>query len=315
MITKFYLIHKDANIIFRKKEKKYNYFVSDKNIKFTAKEVYGKEVLIKCAECGKEKKIKMYGGKHSPLKRKFLCDSCRLSGERNPFFGKKHSEEFKGKLSNERKGIWFLGKENPMYGINVWKYVDENKEKDMRKNQSKASSGYKNGFYGKTHSQKTREHLSKIHKIRYLNDPSLKEKSRIQAIKNLENNIFYKKTSIEKKIENIIKEYQKKYNFDYKYNKILHRKYQYDFILGEDILLEIHGDYWHANPIFYGQNKKELTSRQKYKVEKDKEKKDYAHKYGYKIYYFWENNINHNIEDIKEKIEGIIKNAFKIRID
>jgi hypothetical protein len=38
----------------------------------------------------------------------------------NPFKGKKHSKELKERLSKERKGIWGIGENNPMYGKSVY---------------------------------------------------------------------------------------------------------------------------------------------------------------------------------------------------
>lgn len=46
---------------------------------------------------------------------------------------------------------------------------------------------------------------------------------------------------------------------------------QYDFIIGDKILLEVHGDYWHANPKKY-ENKK-LNDTQLYKIKRDEEKR------------------------------------------
>lgn len=58
------------------------------------------------------------------------------------------------------------------------------------------------------------------------------------------------------------------------------------------------GDYWHANPNKYGINKKQLNDRQKFKVDRDKLKKEYAIQNGFKIYYIWETEINNGIFDI-----------------
>jgi G:T-mismatch repair DNA endonuclease (very short patch repair protein) len=98
------------------------------------------------------------------------------------------------------------------------------------------------------------------------------------------------KTKIESKVEKKLI----KLKIQNKYSKILHRKYQYDFIIGDDILLEVHGDYWHANPNIYGNGKKKINETQKFKIKQDKKKKEFAIKYGYRIYYIWESEINNN---------------------
>ena len=56
-----------------------------------------------------------------------------LSGENNPFYGKRHTEEAKQKMSDKHKDL-YIGENNPMYG----KYhSDETKEKIKQKNLDK----------------------------------------------------------------------------------------------------------------------------------------------------------------------------------
>lgn len=73
------------------------------------------------------------------------------SGSNNPFYGKKHTDETKQKISEAGMGRtpWNKGKatgvgeENPFYGK---KHTDETKQL-----QSEAKSGFNNPFYGKEH--------------------------------------------------------------------------------------------------------------------------------------------------------------------
>lgn len=93
----------------------------------------------------------------------------------------------------------------------------------------------------------------------------------------------------------------------------------YDFLINKtNIIIEVQGDYWHANPIKY-----KMGDLIKYpgigileisKVwEKDRIKRENAEFYGYKILYLWESEINKaekngNLEFfILEKIYGISK--------
>ena len=48
-----------------------------------------------------------------------------MRGNNNPFFGRRHSKEFKEKLSSERRGKWYIGENNPMYGKNIKDYMTE----------------------------------------------------------------------------------------------------------------------------------------------------------------------------------------------
>lgn len=109
-------------------------------------ELMGKEIEIECLECHKKIKLKFYNGL---LKRKYICQKCLHVGERNPFYGKKHSQEFKDKLSKERKGVWYIGERNPMYGIDVKTKMSFEKIKQWKQHISESTRGEKNPMYGK----------------------------------------------------------------------------------------------------------------------------------------------------------------------
>lgn len=87
------------------------------------------------------------------------------------------------------------------------------------------------------------------------------------------------------KILNIRKPYKEKYIYD----NIFKRAYSYDFVYNNKII-EFQGDYWHCNPELYNEdfyNKvKKKTAKEIWQF--DKEKKECAEKYGYKILYIWE---------------------------
>lgn len=85
---------------------------------------------------------------------------------------------------------------------------------------------------------------------------------------------------------------------------------KYDFKIGNN-LIELNGDFWHANPKTYYSD--DILSFPGGKVtakdiwEKDKLKKDIAINNGYNILYFWENEINnkYKFEKIKLKIKKL----------
>ena len=124
------------------------------------------------------------------------------------------------------------------------------------------------------------------------------EKIRNATIKQLKEGKI-KKTKIEKKIENYLKEQ----NIDYTYSFILNRR-QYDFCIKKyNILIEADGDYWHGNPEKY----KELSEKQQLKQLDDKIKDRIAKENGYTILRFWEKDIYLNFEDVKTKINNEIR--------
>jgi len=76
----------------------------------------------------------------------------------------------------------------------------------------------------------------------------------------------------------------------------------YDFKIGHNIILEINGDYWHANPILYEHNDIIPFPNSGLRVaediwEKDKLKKEKAESYGYKVFYLWESELNNMTDD------------------
>jgi len=127
----------------------------------------------------------------------------------------------------------------------------------------------------------------------------------IEKIRNATRNQFHKelfrKTSIEQKIENFLKEI----NVNYKYSFILAQR-QYDFLLRDSkTVIEAHGDFWHGNPAFWGDGKKPLREHQVMKQLDDKIKERLAKENGYKYFFFWEHDINNNWEFCVEKIREI----------
>jgi len=70
----------------------------------------------------------------------FCCRSCSKSGQNNPFYGKKHTDSYKSKMSNIHKG----------------KIVSET----TRKKLSEAHSGDNHFNYGKHHSEETKAKMS-----------------------------------------------------------------------------------------------------------------------------------------------------------
>jgi len=270
------------------------------------KEFKSSKLKIECSECKNLIPINQF---YNALNfRIYTCRKCISTGDKNSFYGKKHSEEFKNRLSKERSGVWYVGNKNRMYGINVWDTYTEEEKKEKRKKISNGQLGSKNQFYGKTHSDKVKKILSEKTKNYLVNHPDhikkMTEASLNKQVKGFKSNI-----------EKIVQEQLINRKIQFKYSKILHRKYQYDFIIENEILLEVHGDYWHANPLYYGENKIPLNSTQNFKVKLDEEKKNFAIKYGYKYFSIWESDIKKNnfsiIDCIEKEIRKVEKNEIQ----
>lgn len=262
------------------------YFLSNGNIS-TAAEIRKNEFEICCNKCNLWVNISFYS---NLLKKIYICQSCVKLGNKNPFYGKSHSEEFKKQLSNDRK-YKYLGCNNPFYG----KTHSEKTKSEISKSLNGVYVGTKNPFYGKKHNEKTIEKLRIKSKQWLIDHPEQLKKMIYNSLKKQSSGF---KSSIEKTIE----EQLVASKVGFRYNKILHKKYQYDFVIGDDILLEVHGDYWHANPEIYGDGKRSLNLRQIFKIQRDHDKKIWAENHGFKIYYIWETDIKNKNFSVIERI-------------
>lgn len=116
----------------------------------------------------------------------------------------------------------------------------------------------------------------------------------------LSGNFLPKMNNIEKKVSLALELAE----LDFQFSKFVARR-QFDFlVIGTQVLIEVQGDYWHANPEIYsftdsiyfpGRGKEHV-----WKIwERDRKKREIAEKYGYEVVYVWE-------KDIREtSIEGL----------
>lgn len=113
------------------------------------------------------------------------------------------------------------------------------------------------------------------------------------------------------KLESKIESALKLCGISYTWSCYINRK-QYDFKIGKTVL-EIQGDFWHANPEIYKKDDilpfPEGPKKAEDIWEKDLEKKINAEKYGYSIIYLWEKEIKKlKMEQILELLKGKFAN-------
>lgn len=105
------------------------------------------------------------------------------------------------------------------------------------------------------------------------------------------------KTSIEYFVENFLKEHSIRYESQF---KIL--KYRYDYYLPDfNLIIEVHGDYWHANPTVYLH--KSLNDIQLVCRENDNVKKELLKSKGISLFVVWEYDIKHTPTTVVQKIK------------
>lgn len=131
-----------------------------------------------------------------------------------------------------------------------------------------------------------------------------KESSRKRMLKMYKDGVFNRQTSIQKKVNNILKEI----NIIYK-NEFLFKYYSVDnFIQQHNLIIEVMGDYWHSSPIKY-KEKKLLNKTQLDMIRRDKSKLSYLKKHhSINPLYLWEKDINSNIILCKKLIVEYINN-------
>lgn len=279
---------------FRKKVNNIMIYFLKNDEKLKTKEI--KFYTVICDKCGSETKLKIFP---TGSKNEYLCSSCRNTGEKNPMFGKKWTEDMR-----QIRSYQYLGSNNPMYGksiYDVWlnKYgrdIANEKIKEHANKSSFNSKGEKNPMFGKTfYQQWIKLYGKEIAEEKLKNHCEEKSewlRSHQEQLKKMIINSHkkpYRKTKIEKIVENFLM----KNNIKFKYNFILD-KYQYDFLLLDlNVIIEVQGDYWHANPLYYSDtdpNLRRLNDIQKYKVSMDIIKNDFI-KDKYEIIYLWETEL------------------------
>lgn len=96
---------------------------------------------------------------------------------------------------------------------------------------------------------------------------------------------------------NILYESQKRIYFGKQY-------YICDFVI-EKYIIEVQGDYWHANPIIY-KNKK-LNKTQEKNIKNDITKKEKLERIGYKIIYIWEYDLKNFFNKVEKQLIATLK--------
>jgi len=245
----------------------------------TYEELYGVERSIKI-----KNKIRQFN-KNKIVSNK-TKNKMRLSQ-----LGKIISEETKEKL---RKAALhqFCEKGHPMLGTHR---SEETKEKlriakqgipcseEVKAKIRKSTLGKKNHFYGKTHSDETKNILRE-HRLKQIS-PS-------------------KDTNIELMIKNELT----KRNIIFESQKTIFGRP--DIFIEPNICIFCDGDYWHANPTKYKPN--EIISRQHNRSAKNIQNRDWEvtrklTEQNYFVIRFWETDIHNNINQIGEKIQQLLK--------
>ncbi len=128
----------------------------------------------------------------------------------------------------------------------------------------------------------------------------------------------YKNNGRKSKIHKLVEKFLLEKNISHESEKVLNLKSYNNFLKKEynprpdiiiknkNIVIEINGDYWHANPKFYKNNDiivrwtGETLAENIWKFDVERQKQ--IESFGYKIINLWENDIKNNFEYIKEML-------------
>lgn len=109
--------------------------------------------------------------------------------------------------------------------------------------------------------------------------------------------------------ESVVANILNELNIKWKYEEIVKidkKTYIPDFLINDDIIVEVFGDFWHANPLIYSENDivySNISAKQIW--ERDLLKKTTLENAGYKVYIIWQDEINTDYQRVKEIINEI----------
>lgn len=287
------------------------------------KECKNKKISFFCSICKKEicKNYSNYKLSEWANKENLICNSCEqknnprihiwtddereirkkiYSGEKNPFYGKKHTEEAKQKIKEKRKHQIITEEVKQK----ISKYWKENPDKKIEA-VNKALQTKSNW----TEEEKIIHHNNLIAGAQKAkNSPNYLENKRKAAKKSRLSQDGYKMNKFEKKIDNWLNEHNIQHNYSVTFSDDTNT-YQFDFgIKNKKILIECHGTYWHGDCRFFdefGKNGKRILNEiQKEKQKTDKLKEKFAKKHNFKLIIVWEYDIVIN-EDFS-KLEEVL---------
>jgi G:T-mismatch repair DNA endonuclease (very short patch repair protein) len=237
------------------------------------------------------RKCPICGFKVSDKNKSGFCNKHRdRTGINNPFYGKTHDrtmiENTKKKLRKISKALW---KDNN-YRNKVIKAVSKPRRKRFKKEQSiRITQWYKDN--------------PKQLKIR---SKAMKNTWAEGRIKPNENMVIYNKSKIEKRLLKDIRLFCKEAIGNYVINTKKHRWYYPDVIIkSKRVIIELYGDYWHANSKKYYANDivhhnilaKDIWKRDRIRIRR-------LTKLGYKVIIIWESEYKKNKNKVLSRIEN-----------
>jgi DNA mismatch endonuclease (patch repair protein) len=231
------------------------------------------------------------------------CMSIGLSNDRKGKQMPPRTKEHSKKISEAAKKRLSNPENHPMYGKT---HTNETLEKISQTQKERLKDPINHPLYGKNHNEETKKLMSDIRTIYYnKNEQYLKGKTYQEYFGNdkageIIKKIFQNKpmNKLEKKVADYLTELGIEYTFQFFINDNNICK-SYDFkIKNSNVILEVHGDYWHG-----GTGINEHVFNVDENIQNDKLKKEIANKRGYEVVVVWESEIKNDISIIQKLLK------------
>ena len=105
--------------------------------------------------------------------------------------------------------------------------------------------------------------------------------------------------------ERVFSEMMKELGVEAEVQKVINNKIYDFYIPSKNMMVEVDGDYWHANPLIY--EGKELNKTQARNVKNDKYKDVLAVGNGFKLERVWEYDLNNDYKGQKKRFKKLLK--------
>lgn len=258
------------------------------------KKQFKKGYQILCIKCNKLIERKWYEKKI--LECKYECKHCVLTHNNpmfNPIVKEKHNNIVNSKEYRENMSFLMKGEKNGFYGkkhskdtIDLIRIKNEKYRNSLTESEKKIISKKASLMQKKLFSDNPEEYSRKRSKAAKF--------SHISQFRN------WKMNKVESKVFNYLKEN----GVDVVFSVILHKYQFDLGVKEKRILIEVDGDYWHGNPKFYNEdgsdNKRILNETQKEKIKVDSEKTLWAFSRNFTLIRLWEDEVNDGT--FKEKL-------------
>jgi len=105
--------------------------------------------------------------------------------------------------------------------------------------------------------------------------------------------------------ERVFSEMMNEIEVEFETQKVISNKIYDFYIPSKNMIVEVDGDYWHANPLIY--EGKELNKIQTRNVKNDKFKDVLAVGNGFELERVWEYDLKNNYEEQKKRFKKLLK--------